>query len=339
MLHNLDIKSFRAFEHVGLSKLKRVNLIVGSNDVGKTSILEALVLMLGSSKNVQELPGMFRSTTKQNQDAFENFWAWLFFQKDQEKPFELASVYELTGIKFSFQGLANQPGVLQGVRAEGRVEKKLLSYRWDHHPPRVVVSDRDTGLAKLSVLAVTPTEPSEDAELFNLVAPLNPAGEEKIESAMREIEPSLRRLRYAKLPNTSGPLVYADLGMPKAIPSTQMGQAFSRILHIYCQLMASGSKMLLVDEIENGIYFANLAKFWRGILATLSDLDVQMFSTTHSWECLTAAHREACARADKNGGTYDLNVIRLDRVDWGIKATEFGREEMEAAIANGWDMR
>jgi hypothetical protein len=53
---------------------------------------------------------------------------------------------------------------------------------------------------------------------------------------------------------------------------------------------------------------------------------------------MKAAHLAACERADK-GGTYDLNIIRLDRVDWGIKATEFGRETMEVAIANGWEMR
>lgn len=339
MLRNLAIKNFRAFRHLELKALKRVNLIVGSNDVGKTSILEAMVLMLGSHDDISSLPKTFRTTTQQQQDEFENFWGWLFFQKDKQMPFELSGDYGGTGVRIAFREQAQQGGATIAERALGRGAQPLLQYYWDNMRPQMQIVSNVAGLVKLSVLAVTPTKPSDDAELFNLVAPLNPAGEEKIESSMREIEPSLRRLRYAKLPNTSSPLVYADLGMPKAIPSTQMGQAFSRILHIYCQLMASGSKMLLVDEIENGIYFASLPKFWRGILATLADLDVQMFSTTHSWECLVAAHSSACERADKNGGSYDLNVIRLDRMDWGIKATEFGREEMETAIANGWDMR
>lgn len=340
MLSNLDIKSFRAFQSMELKALKRVNLIVGSNDVGKTSILEALVLMLGGQNDVNHLPQTFRSTPReQSRDDFDNFWSWLFFQKDQTKPFRLSGNFGESGITLTFKREEHQKGALVCFRAQGTGNKHMFTYNWDHEPPQVGFHQIPDGLAKLSVLPVKPTEPSADAELFNLVAPLNPSGEEKIESAMREIEPALRRLRYAKLRKSSQPLVYVDLGLPNAIPSTQMGQAFARVLHIYCQLMASGSKVLLIDEIENGIYFANLPKFWRGIFATLADLDVQMFATTHSWECLTAAHREACQRADKNGGIYDLNVIRLDRMDWGIKATEFGKEEMEAAIANGWDMR
>ena len=44
MLSSLEIKNFRAFSHLSIERLGQVNLIVGKNDVGKTTLLEALRL-------------------------------------------------------------------------------------------------------------------------------------------------------------------------------------------------------------------------------------------------------------------------------------------------------
>ena len=44
MLSSLEIKNFRTFSHLVIERLGRVNLIVGKNGVGKTTLLEALRL-------------------------------------------------------------------------------------------------------------------------------------------------------------------------------------------------------------------------------------------------------------------------------------------------------
>lgn len=44
LLDSLEIRGFRAFSHLRIERLGRVNLIVGKNNVGKTSLLEALWL-------------------------------------------------------------------------------------------------------------------------------------------------------------------------------------------------------------------------------------------------------------------------------------------------------
>ncbi|MEP7340534.1 MAG: AAA family ATPase, partial [Acidobacteriota bacterium] len=43
-LESLEIQQFRAFDHLRIERLGRVNLIVGKNNVGKSSLLEALWL-------------------------------------------------------------------------------------------------------------------------------------------------------------------------------------------------------------------------------------------------------------------------------------------------------
>ena len=50
MLNSLEIKNFRILEDFKVSKLGRVNLIVGKNNLGKSSVLEALRIYAGNAQ-------------------------------------------------------------------------------------------------------------------------------------------------------------------------------------------------------------------------------------------------------------------------------------------------
>lgn len=49
MITAVEIRDFKCFEHVSISGLKRVNLLVGENGSGKTAFLEALFLAAGAT--------------------------------------------------------------------------------------------------------------------------------------------------------------------------------------------------------------------------------------------------------------------------------------------------
>jgi hypothetical protein len=63
MLRALQIENFRGLRKVDLPELRRVNLIVGANDTGKTSVLEALTLLLGDERMVASLASSDMTTT------------------------------------------------------------------------------------------------------------------------------------------------------------------------------------------------------------------------------------------------------------------------------------
>ncbi|MBL8715051.1 MAG: AAA family ATPase [Myxococcales bacterium] len=67
MFAGLEIDGFR------LDGLGRVNLIMGKNNSGKTSLLEAINL-LGNQQMIQGLPGLFRANTG---PVAELFFPWL----------------------------------------------------------------------------------------------------------------------------------------------------------------------------------------------------------------------------------------------------------------------
>lgn len=328
MIATLELQQFRGLEHVRFGNLGRANLIVGGNNSGKTSILEAVVLLYGNQRQLQSLPTTFREMPQNGQDAGRGFWKMLV-RGEHIAGFRIQAGEEMV------EGAIDHGCWLLRQMDEGM-----------KNPAPVISFDRNwqTGVRrthsslKLSILSTKQGDPAAISELYNQIAPLNPENETKLEDLLRKsIEPRLRRLRYAKPQGTSTHLVYVDLGEGPMLPFTQLGQAFARTLQVYCEIFASRPKIVLIDEIENGLYFEGLEDYWKGLMAVLEDQDVQLFATTHSRECMEAAHRAA---ASMDGDP--LRFLRLDRrVDDPAKivATTFGKEEMTTAIDFNREMR
>jgi hypothetical protein len=75
MIDAIGIDNFRGFamSFPELRSLRRVNLIVGKNNAGKTSLLEALFLLCAPTR-IPELPGLFRP---HQGDSDLRFFRWL----------------------------------------------------------------------------------------------------------------------------------------------------------------------------------------------------------------------------------------------------------------------
>ena len=131
------------------------------------------------------------------------------------------------------------------------------------------------------------------------------------------------------------PLLYAEMeGLGELIPVSQLGQGFNRLLDIFSEIVVADAKVLLIDEIENGLHYSVLPVVWQGIFLAAKEFDVQIFATTHSWECIEEADK--AAREQEN---YELELIRLDRVKEDVKATIMDKNTLATAKELGWEMR
>lgn len=328
MIATLELQQFRGLEHVKFENLGRANLIIGGNNTGKTSVLEALVLLYGNHDQLNALPRTFRELPQNSQDLGRGFWKLLVRGEN-------IAGFKIEGDSETISGSLKQESWIFG-KPNGSQEK--------HSAVVSIGTNGNVGVhdvkrpSKLSILSTKQADPATVSDLFNQIAPLNPENETKLEDLLRQsIEPRLRRLRYAKPQGTHTHLVYVDLGEGPMLPFTQLGQAFARTLQVYCEIFAKRPDILLVDEIESGLYFEGLEDYWKGLMAVLEDQDVQLFATTHSRECMEAAHRASASMKDD-----PLRFLRLDRrIDDPSKivATTFGKEEMQTAIEFNREMR
>src|SRR5881396_1605896 len=92
MLTKIYLKNFRGFKDTTIGPLKRVNLIVGQNNAGKTGLLEALALLLSDPpQSAGNLPQLFRSMSG---DTIENFWKWICYNKNTKNGVEIKANFD-----------------------------------------------------------------------------------------------------------------------------------------------------------------------------------------------------------------------------------------------------
>lgn len=70
------------------------------------------------------------------------------------------------------------------------------------------------------------------------------------------------------------------------------------------------------------------------LLTLAKAFDVQIFATTHSGECIRAAHR-----ALRKHGQQELAFYRLDRAKGEVNAVRFDDEMLETAIDFNMEIR
>jgi AAA15 family ATPase/GTPase len=111
-----------------------------------------------------------------------------------------------------------------------------------------------------------------------------------------------------------------------------MGDGINRILTIILALVNSDNGFLLLDEFENGLHYTVQEKMWKIIFDLSNTLNVQVFATTHSEDCISGFQRVLNNSDNSQSG----KLIRLDNNCGNIKPVEYSSGELK--IANEQDI-
>lgn len=134
----------------------------------------------------------------------------------------------------------------------------------------------------------------------------------------------------------SGPFVIAKIKDQPPIPLRSLGDGLYRAFGITLALVNSRNGFLLIDEFETGLHHSVQTEIWRMILQTAKRLNVQVFATTHSWDCV-----EAFQEASSENEDEEAILIRLQRKrdGSGVIATLYDKESMDVVTRQGIEVR
>jgi hypothetical protein len=319
MLTGIELKDFRGFADLKLPQLGRVNLVVGKNNAGKTSLLEAITI-IASPQVLQSLPGLFRA----NPGAVSaRFYRWLIRDGSESR-------------------IASLRGYVRGS-----TERRVTMLRKPHQPGDVppgsnsVWQSEDVDIftppnpGTLRVRAVSVQHRSTDDMVSAFAEAVRPAeGEAQMESLLRSVDERVKTVRLDYTQNSGQPFIVVDIGLSERVPLSQAGQGIYRLVAIFSELLGQRPQVCFIDEIENGIHYTVLPQVWHGIAEVAKRLDIQVFATTHSRECLLAAHEAFSKRAE-----YDLRVVQLYRIKDSIEGRVLDREHIQAAVDGEIELR
>ncbi|MDY6806906.1 MAG: AAA family ATPase [Cyanobacteriota bacterium] len=357
MLKSLTIKNFRCFENLTLEPLELVNLIGGGNNVGKTALLEAIFLLAGVSDIEKPLRlNLFRGIEQKKLDI-EDLCQWMFFNKDIAKTIEIAAgesgkEFRSMKIKLVESDAAILPLLPNYLSKGNRLKNLQIEYQKNGRETAIwrvaVVGDREdseeVGTAlKMERGEIEPHPPTElisttkartstteTVENFSRLEEVNRQGE--ILETLQILEPRLKRL--AVLVTGGIPMIYGDIDIGHLVPLQMMGEGVVRLAAIALTIANTENGTVLIDEIENGLHHSVLVKVWKAIINVAKKSKVQIFATTHSWECIQAAHE-----AFLTENSYDFRYHRLGRVGGTIKTATYDRETIGTSVDMNFEMR
>jgi hypothetical protein len=354
---SLSINSFRCFKGFSIEPLGQVNLIAGKNNVGKTALLEALFLLIGAG-NVTLVTKLsaFRGIEPfggEPGSVRETLWEPLFFQLDSSATIEISGRLSDGGqqsieVKLipgdSVRLSIRDKSVSQtGLRTNG-TSGKAMQLRYtapsgevdtiymliDEKGVRVEPVPSEPPFPGYFLTARRRRTPQEDAEQFGRLQ-MKQEPYDLLET-LKIVEPRLKRL--TTIFSAGVPMLYGDVGLGRMTPLSLLGDGMGRLTSLLLTIANSPGGVVLVDEIENGLHYSILSTVWQAVGDAARRFDTQVFATTHSFECIKAAHQ-----AFEASESHEFRLHRLDRINDDIRAVTYDQQMLATAIATDLEVR
>ena len=316
MINKLTIDNFRGFRHLDLTGFQPVNLIVGKNNAGKTSLLESLAVLSQPQTMLQQLPSLFRPASGEVQ---KRFYTWLlsdgFDGQTKIEGVTDAGVIEVLMQRKPFAPQQKASGYLRVFNGSA-----LIAY-----------ATKDAKISNCKCIPIRNMEPADLVRAFSQAVKQR-NGEEIMEQVLRKVDPRVKKARTEVADD--GNHVMVDLGFSQMLPLAQAGQGMYRLVSMLSGLIGDRPDIALVDEVDDGLHHSVLTDLWTGLAETAQLLGIQIFATTHSYECIQAAHDAFSARPN-----YGLGIIQLFRLEDHVEGRVLQKDQIEAALSGGIDLR
>ena len=123
-------------------------------------------------------------------------------------------------------------------------------------------------------------------------------------------------------------------GRDRPVPLISLGDGAMRLFGITLALANSRDGFLLIDETENGIHYSVQRDFWRMMLQAAHENNVQVFATTHSWDCV----RSFALAASENENVEGV-LVRLEKEGDGLRAVRYSERRLGIAAEQRIEVR
>jgi len=366
MFQSFLIERFRGLQHCELRDLRRVTLLTGKNNAGKTAVLEALFVHCGNyNPNLLMVANALRGLNVVSVNNTQSYrgqpWKCFFYDYDDSKPIRLQAemvdrqksaeqvVVILTGVSnpAELSQLTSQlriplarasafgaPSVLKLELMKGHKARSLGKHYLLFDDKQAIVHPpppRTEHLGRL-ILASTREAPREIADQF---AKLQLLG--KVQLLVDALKPFEPRLVDLELVFDGEPVLHGNIGLSKRrlIPLPMMGDGLNRVAQLLLAIAQCSDGYVFVDDIDTGLHYSVMGDFWRSIFQAASTFNTQVIATTHSGECAEAAAEVAAAP-----NTPDMFALaRLERTGDRLRTIHYNLDEIRQAFTANLEVR
>ncbi len=375
---NLEINYFRGIKRCSIKSLKRVNIFLGQNNSGKSSVLEAVFVLTGANNPRSLLSlDLLRNLLYVEPNDLRHFFYKLDYESklqifgemyEEDETRKLTIVPKSDNSTNSLSLLTSESlAKISTITSTSELDESLdftvdnqnintlefIAEIKKRHQPKVELVSRlsyqkdKNGLPSFNIVI----DKSNYKSNFNAVI-------QSANSAVNDLSKRLENIIIAKnksqiinqlkvidknvndIAAGSNNMVYLDIGAKRMIPANLMGDGILKFLNIIANINQVPNGVILIDEIDNGLHFSVLKNLWKFLFLVSAQNNTQVFITTHSKEALKLL--KDVLEEDKNYTGYqkDLSCYTLSKLDDDtVMAYNFEFPSLEYMVENDLEIR
>ena len=352
MLERIEIDHYRSLSALRMEDLGRINLIAGKNNSGKTTLLEALFfatamhspgITLNANITRMERP----DSLPLNPQMVRAHWRALFKDLADDHPILISlhdSSFGAFSATISRQDMAQETISFDAAPADARSNQR------DEYVLVLQTNSPDqtsaTRFVRLNAsgVSIEGDDPHEFPVASAIVLPRQISTRDDVDRlsqlraekrhrvVVEAIQAIDNRIKDIETSTAAGePTIWANGHLPQLVPLALYGGGIARIARIILPMCSVENGIVLIDEIETGIHYSSLRKMWQVIDRASEEFNVQVFATTHNYECIEAASEALSSDS--------LRYHRIDQKEGGSACVTYPPEDFPSAFKHNLEVR
>lgn len=328
MLKNIDIQNYRAIKQISLNNFANINIFTGAANAGKSSILEAVYFLCNVNMDTLNNILKIRNFTDE-----KDMFSALFYDYNTKNNIKINGIIDdditcsiSSDNSIVYDSLDNWLNIIKinydidllDVSYYAFLDNNLkLQMKLDNNffPP-------DYSAEYLASFSNYDTLKNNLAKIL-----VNNNSKKLLNKYLKEFDDNIEDIMFI------GNIISVSYKhLSNAVNIKSMGKGFYTYLTILSAVL-SGSKIIIIDEIENGIHFSLMKKLIDNIITISKENNIQFFISTHSKEFLEIFNNQI-QKADINIKLY--NIYDKDKI---INAIEYNKDQICSMIYNQNEIR
>lgn len=369
---SLEIENFRGIGTSKIDNFARINLFVGKNGCGKTSILESLTLLSKISDpryiiHIQDFKAIHLTDSKQLSDVFfkqkyENSLRLIGVQKSGKRELKIKVLYEKarsgeTRSQTSTQGKesVSRVGTIEldkandlwgleynfsiscnGNRCGGEYSSRIVGNWSDSSNPagfEFNIDERYDEKLQAEFMLHGGNPPYDSSDVNRM---LEEKRKDVLLESLQVVEPKVQDIRVG-----STGVVSADIGLESFISVNLLGDGVRHMISVISNVDRMREGILMIDEFGSGLHVSCIEDMWKILIEQSRKGDTQIFMTTHSKdvvEGLAGLHERYPDLFSEDGD--DVACFYLDKDGENqVRGYRFSSEDLKHLMESDTDIR
>ena len=348
-LSYFKVENFKRFDSLEVKDIGQFNLIVGDNNVGKTTLLEALLFDdVDNNAFLRNLAySLFAKSILQSNVANYNFFDFFPLEKNKAiqynfkfdgRPIQSVSVAKklfsqiedryIKDLQRYF--LINQSGI--NGKLDFAIEFDNGHEKSHSFTSQVPLSFYYGSLSPLSI-SVPPyisfnSIYDRDMALFYDHISIDSKKLENLKTHLKIFIPLLTSIEANSAIVPEQNIIALREEGKNLIPLSQYGDGTIKLFRYLLNMEYCEGRRLMIDEIDAGIHYSRMKDFIKNILSVAKSKGIQIFGTTHSKECIEY-YKQAL---EELGYENDGRIIRIADTKSGIRSYTMNYVQFENSL-------